>query len=394
MCCASRASAPAQVLTLYTSNGWNLADVLNYSLLVVTLFMRLSMLHQESQLEEQLSVGISELRNNDSVFMYCRALFGTMHTYNTFTAINAVVLWLKFFKYIRSSPQLGFLVSVVQAAAGPVILFLVVLSLPLMGFAQAYHVLVGAAGYRYRTFTSSVNSVLLILVGNYDFNQLTGELQAPLHHAQSCVIVIDSHVIVSMRNCVLRRRLRPVRRRFFLGVPSFDVLHACQRVHRDCVRCLRQGGGSESRRDERGCILGPDCRAGEGTGECEGPYFQGAWRSLRSQISVIMLTQAHTSYAFKRTDTTPTAQIKSRLMEDLVCPGTPDNLREAADSVFESLAVRRRMQGDAHFKVYNSSHEETMDVDRFWVLSGQVCLTIRVQRVVSCVQRVASQTRP
>ena len=103
-----------------------------------------------------------------------------------------------------------------------------------------------------------------------------------------------------------------------------------------------------------------------------------------------MLTQAHTSYAFKHTDTTPTAQIKSRLMEDLVCPGTPDNLREAADSVFESLAVRRRMQGDAHFKVYNASHEETMDVDRFWVLSGQVCLTIRVQRVVSCVQRVAN----
>jgi len=67
-----------------------------------------------------------------------------------------------------------------------------------------------------------------------------------------------------------------------------------------------------------------------------------------------------------------TSKIKSRLQEDLVCPGTPDNLREAADSVFESLAVRRRMQGDAHFKVYNASHEETMDVDRFWVLSGQL----------------------
>ena len=85
---------------------------------------------------------------------------------------NAFLMWIKLFKYIDVVPQMGMLIEVLKHAAMPVMIFSTVGLIPVVGLAFSYHAAYGQYLRNYETVGKSLNTLLRMTVGDFDFVEL------------------------------------------------------------------------------------------------------------------------------------------------------------------------------------------------------------------------------
>ena len=76
------------------------------------------------------------------------------------------------FKYFNVIPQMGMLIKVLSDAAGPVLIFTTVSLVPCFGISLSYHVAYGQLLPNYSTVSLSLNTVLRMAVGDFNFREI------------------------------------------------------------------------------------------------------------------------------------------------------------------------------------------------------------------------------
>ena len=89
-----------------------------------------------------------------------------------FLAAGILVNFVKAFKFLSVSRQLSQFTRTIYRVAAEMLNVLLILAIVLAGFAIAFHVLLGHAIARYRTFPDAATTLLLVVFGDFDLEEI------------------------------------------------------------------------------------------------------------------------------------------------------------------------------------------------------------------------------
>lgn len=114
-----------------------------------------------------------------------------MYQSNNFTAFNCVLTYMKMFKYLQFSTRLSQLTHTLTEASEDLAGFLFMFLLVFMAYAFSFHMAFGMDVASFRDFTNSYFTLFLIILGEFDFEELrlSNDLLGPLLFISYIVIV-------------------------------------------------------------------------------------------------------------------------------------------------------------------------------------------------------------
>ena len=171
--CPTRARIRVANATLvYCADGWRVLDMFNYIFFFVTFLIRLRLNPLMTQAEEDIeAINRTTPYADDSYVLFYQATFwATLLTYAY--AVNAVLTWLKVFKFLSYFPSMQILTRTLGYASGPLISFSIIFTVVLVGFGQSFFLAFGLDLVEYRTFPTSFFALLRMGVGDFDYNRL------------------------------------------------------------------------------------------------------------------------------------------------------------------------------------------------------------------------------
>lgn len=86
--------------------------------------------------------------------------------------MNAILTWLKCFKYLTYFPSIKLLTKTIIYAAGPLGSFSVMITIVLLGFGQAFFLAFGIDLVEYRTIVTSFTALLRMATGDFNYDAM------------------------------------------------------------------------------------------------------------------------------------------------------------------------------------------------------------------------------
>eukprot|EP01043_Picozoa_sp_COSAG02_P013373 COSAG02_NODE_533_length_20665_cov_216.617281_16_plen_1091_part_00 len=170
-------------LRVYMTNGWRVLDAVNYCLFLFTCFARFTLNDLMKTCESEVAAlprmdtdGDTGLVmtpwDDDSKFVrfYGIAFWTTNITYAF--AFNAVLTWIKIFKYLNYFPNMQILTKTLGVAARPLAWFCLIILIVLIGAGQGFFLAFGLDVKGYRSFVDSVLALLRMAVGDFEYEDL------------------------------------------------------------------------------------------------------------------------------------------------------------------------------------------------------------------------------
>ena len=151
-------------LSTYLKDGWNYFDLLNITLFLAVVSLRLKVLDKFDDL------GI--IPSDRSRFVNMQGVVFFDSTEKNILAANAFLLWFKVFKYTSFEPRMSMIARVCSRAFRPLLLYILMFSFVLFGFAQAGSLAFGADVAGFDTLGLSIYTILLATLGQLDFEAL------------------------------------------------------------------------------------------------------------------------------------------------------------------------------------------------------------------------------
>ena len=154
---------------VFSADTYRVLDMINYGFFFITFVLRLKM----NPLMDEALASISGISRTDPyadsnyVQLYELTFWALVLTYAY--AVNAVLTWLKVFKFFSYFPSMQILTRTLGHAAGPLLSFSVILMVVLIAFGQAFFLSFGLDLLEYRTFSTSVFALLRMAVGDFDY---------------------------------------------------------------------------------------------------------------------------------------------------------------------------------------------------------------------------------
>jgi len=148
----------------YLKDGWNTIDVTNLVLFVCVIYIRIVADVAAYQLRDTIE-------KDSYVSMQC--LLYTFNILNYFNAFNAVLCFLKVFKYLAVSPTLGMLNKVIAVAAPDLFGFLFMFIVIMFGFTIAFYMAFGNNIESFATVSDSAIALFAWSLGGFDYESLT-----------------------------------------------------------------------------------------------------------------------------------------------------------------------------------------------------------------------------
>ena len=177
-------------LRTYMTDLWNVAEIVSYLCFITAFVFKIkmntveapqiqtvydSLLSMKTDIMHNASAGVSE----QDIVMVEDELAGHIEMFQLYTYYymitlvpNSMLMWFKLFKYFNVIPQMGMLIKVLSSASGPVLIFTTVSLVPCFGIALSYHVAYGQLLPNYSTIAISLNTVLRMAVGDFNFQEI------------------------------------------------------------------------------------------------------------------------------------------------------------------------------------------------------------------------------
>ena len=155
---------------------WNVIDVLNYTLFCFTVVLRLKTLGMIPGLRNsiaQLNIG-AHMWSTHIDFQTTAFINDQQFHVNS---LNAILTWLKVFKFLDHKPEMSILQRTLGKASGPLGWFLCSFFIVLLGSSQGFYMAFGLDIYGYRSTVTSTLSLLRMAVGDFDYGELEGSQQ-------------------------------------------------------------------------------------------------------------------------------------------------------------------------------------------------------------------------
>ena len=188
---------------VYWSDTWNYFDVANYTLFSIVLALKSVTFFMEYSVVDKVRVSPCEIRRSEQqwerprctkvnsqllvrtgqLMTPCKAsascsyinfwdiayLYRMSHNINAF---NAVLCFIKAFKYLEISKKLGQFTHTIALASKEMLSFMIILFVFLAGFAAAFHLGFGSELEAYKDLNQSLISLLLAMLGEFTFQEL------------------------------------------------------------------------------------------------------------------------------------------------------------------------------------------------------------------------------
>lgn len=166
-------------LKAYFAVGWNVADVASVACFVAALVLRIVTLlktmtgHVNAFGEDVAADQHADLgRASFDTYVRLRLTFQYYRYGRNFLAAGILVNFVKAFKFLSVSRQLSQFTRTIYRVAAEMLNVLLILAIVLAGFAIAFHVLLGHAIARYRTFPDAATTLLLVVFGDFDLEEI------------------------------------------------------------------------------------------------------------------------------------------------------------------------------------------------------------------------------
>ena len=154
---------------IYLADAWNVIEMITLFFFLLSFGFKAKMIYIAStSLEDQVELhraGDLEKLDLEEFSWYSAAYYHVM-------APQAFFMLIKVLKYFEAVPQLGLLVDVIADAIVPVLIFGIVAIIPVVGLALAFHVSYGQVLLNYSTVGKSINTLLRMSLGDFDFDEI------------------------------------------------------------------------------------------------------------------------------------------------------------------------------------------------------------------------------
>ena len=135
----------------YWTSLWNFIDIINIMVFIAVIFIRIFSDIVIVSLLKELKAGAS--------FVDFQPLAYTMNQGRNLNAFNAVLCWLKMFKYLSISPKMSMFTKVLGNASSDILVFLAMFGIVYFGFAQGFYVAFHTSITEFRSMTQSIFSL-------------------------------------------------------------------------------------------------------------------------------------------------------------------------------------------------------------------------------------------
>eukprot|EP01063_Lacrimia_lanifica_P012712 TRINITY_DN19397_c0_g1_i1.p1 TRINITY_DN19397_c0_g1~~TRINITY_DN19397_c0_g1_i1.p1 ORF type:complete len:914 (+),score=350.76 TRINITY_DN19397_c0_g1_i1:121-2862(+) len=166
----------------YFQHMWNWLDIVNLAFFVAVLGLRFEL---RSDLEK-----IEWDEGSNFVLLY--PLAAQYSTSNYLNSVNALLCFVKTFKYLGKFKNLAVLIRTLSNARSEIGYFLVIFGIIFTGFALAFQVGFGSDVEEYSNFSSSVMSLFRMLLGEFDYFSLqnSNRVLAPIFFVFYNILVL------------------------------------------------------------------------------------------------------------------------------------------------------------------------------------------------------------
>lgn len=210
----------------YLRNPWNYFDLVNLALFVVGFTLRGVIIYL---------FGFMVIDVNGTDFFNFQTLsFLNSAEYNC-QGINAIFLWFKLFKYVEFSKNMSLISNVVFKAAAPVLSFMMMFLVVLMGFAQSGYLAFGADVKGFGTLTETFYTLIRAMLGEFDFEGMrrSNRLFGPIYFFVYMVMVF--FILLSMFLAIIDETYDRVKRE----LDSQPSVHFVEKFRLMIMRKLR-----------------------------------------------------------------------------------------------------------------------------------------------------------
>jgi hypothetical protein len=153
----------------YFKHMWNFLDITNLVIFLVVICLRLytcDMVYGVLGVTEPLAA------LKATTYPNLQKIAFLMNQETNLNAFNAMIMWLKFFKYCQVSRRMSFLLRIMARASTDIFFFMLMFFIFFLGFAQAGYLAFSVNVDEFRTFNYSLLTLFKSIVGDLDYSKL------------------------------------------------------------------------------------------------------------------------------------------------------------------------------------------------------------------------------
>ena len=182
-----RHARKAKTLGKYLSQKWNILDWIVALLSLSVILLRIYTFNHIQVVRRQI-----ENMESENEYVNLQPLMFQLQQVQNLNAINALLLFLKVFKYLALAPQMDLLFGTLQVAGLELVLFSFLFSIVILGFAMAFYMAFGLEVHGYRSVSASLISLFQLVLGIFDYDELwsANRVLAPVLFGSFAVLVI------------------------------------------------------------------------------------------------------------------------------------------------------------------------------------------------------------
>lgn len=168
--------------------GWNVVDMLNLSLFIFVILVRAYTVNRTRQIDWLADEFNSEIQY----------LLWQSRLVDTLNAVNAILVYIKIFKFTEQHPKLGQFTNTLKCASADIGSFLLVLIIMLTGFGMGFNLAFGSDVRSYMDLSFSIQTLFACTLGDFDLDEISAS-----HHILGPIlfctfIVVIFFIILSM----------------------------------------------------------------------------------------------------------------------------------------------------------------------------------------------------
>ena len=162
-------------LKTYISDVWNLFEFFSYVCFLLACYCRVRMALMAGAFgtEDEIGAQLEAVLRGELAHVDLLPDFQWYNDVYMWTLMpNGLLMWIKLFKFVDVIPQMAVLIKVLAKAVGPVLIFMLTAMIPCVGLALSYHTKFGATLKHYSTVGASLNTLMRMMVGDFDFEEI------------------------------------------------------------------------------------------------------------------------------------------------------------------------------------------------------------------------------
>ena len=156
----------------YITNFWNLVDIMNVFSFIFVIALRVFWMINSSQIEYHVGdeYDASEIDNENYIPIRLSMVYFSWG--RTFFAFGVLLSFIKSFRFVGVSRRLNLFCSTIQEATKSMGLLMLIYILIVVAFAVSFHMAFGQFHPSYRDFPTSIISLFMLSLGEFDAGSL------------------------------------------------------------------------------------------------------------------------------------------------------------------------------------------------------------------------------